>query len=269
MIFTTYAEQKESAFGIKLVSCGHIFAKSGREIIRPSGRDDWLLFYIVKENETFYFDGIKTAPAGSFVLFSPNEKQHHVYNGDKTAEFYYIHFKCERLPEEFNFDTSTVYTMPPSRQVSDIFEEIIDQMLKKRVCYEKLCICKLLCLFSLLERGIATDKTYNENFERIELAVHDINKNYNSALTLSDYADMCNMSKYHFLRIFKKAVGVTPLEYRNNIRLEHAADMLRDENMSVEQIGMHLGFSSASYFSTVFKEKYGIPPKQYQKQKKV
>ncbi len=268
MIFTTYAEQKESAFGIQLVSCGHIFAKSGREIIRPNGRDDWLLFYIVKESETFYFDCIKTAPAGSFVLFSPNEKQHHVYNGDKTAEFYYIHFKCDSLPEAFNFDTSTVYSMPPSRQVCDIFEEIIDQMLKKKVCYEKLCICKLLCLFSYLERGIARDTPSNENFERIALAVHHINKNYNSNLPLSDYADMCNMSKYHFLRIFKKAVGVTPLEYRNNIRLEHAADMLCDENMTVEQISSLLGFSSASYFSTVFKQRYGVSPKQYQKQAK-
>jgi len=102
------------------------------------------------------------------------------------------------------------------------------------VAYEKLCICRLLCLFSLLECGIEADKPHNENYERIELAVHDINKNYNSNLSLADYADMCNMSKYHFLRVFKKAVGVTPIEYRNNIRLEHAADMLCEENVSGE-----------------------------------
>lgn len=265
MIFTTYSEQKESAFGIKLVSCGHIFAKSGREINRPNGRDDWLLFYVVKGSETFYLDSVQEATAGSFALFAPNEKQHHVYNGDATAEFYYIHFKCEKLPDEFSFKSSTIYDMPPSRQVCDVFEDIIEQMLKKRVHYEKLCICKLLCLFSLLERGIVADKSYNESFTRIELAVHDINKNYDSNLSLADYADMCNMSKYHFLRIFKKTVGVTPLEYRNNIRLEHAADMLCEENVSVEQVSFQLGFSSASYFSTVFKERYGVPPKQYQK----
>ena len=55
MIFNVYARESEKVNGINLVSCGHIFAKSGREIYRPNGRDDWLLFYIAKESETFYF----------------------------------------------------------------------------------------------------------------------------------------------------------------------------------------------------------------------
>ena len=68
MIYSAYSEQKEAVSGVTLVSCGHIFAKSGREIYRPNGRDDWLLFYIAKESETFYFDKPIFCQAGGFVL---------------------------------------------------------------------------------------------------------------------------------------------------------------------------------------------------------
>ena len=70
MIMNAYADQKEQICGMTFVSCGHIFAKHGREIYRPNGRKDWLLFYIVKESETFYLDGIKLGKSGSFILFA-------------------------------------------------------------------------------------------------------------------------------------------------------------------------------------------------------
>jgi len=76
------------------------------------------------------------------------------------------------------------------------------------------------------------------------------------------------MSKYHFLRTFQKFTGVTPLEYRNNIRLEHAAELLSEERITVEETGQAVGYSSASYFSSAFKKKYGLSPKQYQKKLK-
>ena len=49
MIYNAYAEQNEQVSGIQLVSCGHVFAKHGREIHRHFVRKDWLLFYIAKE----------------------------------------------------------------------------------------------------------------------------------------------------------------------------------------------------------------------------
>lgn len=265
MIFNTYAEQKEQVLGIKLVSCGHIFAKPGREINRPFGREDWLLFYVASGSETFYLQESTVAPQGSFILFAPGEKQHHIYTGNKTAEFYYIHFKCAALPDGISLNSSQVYELQFKRQICDIFEEIIEETLQKAPSYEKLCLYKLLHLMTLLERGVIHQNTpMKENFDRIAKAVQHMNRHYESNLTLKNYADMCAMSKYHFLRVFEKIVGSTPLEYRNNIRLEHAADLLLEERLAVEQISSMVGYSSASYFSSAFKQKYALSPKQYQ-----
>jgi AraC-like DNA-binding protein len=49
--------------------------------------------------------------------------------------------------------------------------------------------------------------------------------------------------------------------------MQHAIDLILDEKLSIEKISDMLGFSSASYFSTMFKQKYGCSPKQYKKQK--
>ena len=264
MILNAYTEQKDTVNGITLISCGHIFAKNGREINRPNGRDDWLLFYVVNESETFYLNEVQTAKPGSFVLFKPNEKQHHIYKGNKTAEFYYIHFKCDGIP----FKTSTVYDAPLNRTVCDLFEDIIEETIKKHHFYEKLCIYKLLNILTLLERAVLHDNHPDkENLERISRAVHSMNKEYNKNYSLKDYADMCSISKYHFLRTFEKIVGCTPIEYRNNIRMQHAVDLLSEEKLTITEISNLTGFSSPAYFSSAFRQKYGVAPKQFKIQK--
>ena len=268
MIYSAYSEQKEEILGVTIVSCGHIFAKPGREIYRPKGRDDWLLFYIAKESETFYFEKPVVCEAGSFVIYAPNEKQHHIYNGTKNAEFYYIHFKCNKLPEKVDLKTSTPYQLSVKSHICDMFEEIINETLEKKALYERVCLYKFFSLLTELERKVQqVNNPSKEGFKRIALAVQHMNKHYNSDYTLADYANMCNMSKYHFLRQFEYIVGHSPVEYRNNIRLEHAAELLREEKLSVEQVSSMVGYTTASYFSVAFKQKFGISPKQYSLQK--
>lgn len=127
----------------------------------------------------------------------------------------------------------------------------------------------MLHLLTVLERSVLRESHPNkENFERIAHAVQHMNRHYDSNLSLADYADMCSMSKYHFLRSFESIVGATPMEYRNNIRLQHASDLLLEEKLAVEQISALVGYSSASYFSSAFKQKYGLSPKQYQNRRR-
>lgn len=266
MIFNSYAQQKESLAGMQLVSCGHIFAKEGREILRPKGREDWLFFYVAKDEETFYFDRAVVAPAGSFVLFAPGEKQHHAYHGTGTGEFYYVHFRCERLPDGLDLKTSQVYSLPPQSATAEIFEAIIEDTLEKPPHYEPLCLARLLTLLASVQKEAAhTEARAAIGHRRIARAIQHIGRYCEKNLSLEDYAAMCCMSKYHFLRTFKQVTGVTPLEYRTRIRIENAKEMLEGGELSVMEIGEKLGFSSPAYFSDSFKKATGISPKNYAK----
>jgi len=264
MIFNSYAERKETLAGIKLVSCGQVFAEPGREINRPSGRDDWLLFYVAKECETFYIEKAIVAEPGSFIIFAPGEKQHHVYNGDATAEFYYVHFQCDALPEGITLETSRVYSLPFHKRYSSIFEEIIEETLSKKPNYEILCISQLLYILSSIQReATKADVSYSRSWNGIARAVQHMNRYCEQNLRLEDYAAMCHMSKYHFLRVFKAVTGATPLEYRAGIRIDHAKELLKNSNFSVSEISENLGYSSLAYFSAAFKKATGCSPTEY------
>ena len=268
MIFNSYAEQKEELAGVRLVSCGHIFAKPQREIYRPHGREDWLLFYVAKEQETFFLRETVTAEAGAFILFAPGEKQHHIYMGDKTAEFYYVHFRCDALPSDVVLETSRVYPIAFRKRFCDVFEEIIGETMQKRPHYEILCISLFLQLLSLFQRETAQiENAQNGQWQSVARAVCHMNRYCASSLKLEDYASMCCMSKYHFSRVFKQVTGASPLEYRNRIRIEHAKELLANGYLSVWEIGESLGYASPEYFSSAFKKATGVPPAAYRAEK--
>ena len=267
MIFNSYAQGKSALAGMRLVSCGHIFAKPGREILRPKGREDFLLFYVAKGEETFYFEKAEVAKAGSFVLYRPNEKQHHATRAEHPAEFYYVHFSCKALPEGIEMKSSEIYETQIGA-APQIFERIIEETLEKKPQYEVLCLSLLLTLFSLIQRESArTEARADKEHRRIARAIQYIGRNFSEDLSLSDYAAMCMMSKYHFLRTFKEVTGQTPIEYRTRIRIETAKQMLEDGDLSVLEIGARVGFASAAYFSSAFKKEVGISPSKYARSK--
>ena len=264
MIFNSYSEGKEALAGIRLVSCGHVFASPGREILRPNGREDWLLFYVAKESEVFYLDRETEIPTGSAILFAPVEKQHHIYKGSKVAEFYYVHFKCDALPDGFSLETSHVYALQQKRQVASIFEEMIDEALQKKPHYELSCISDILRLLSMLQmEGPTLSEGAKKPWKSIAYAVQHMNRYCESDLKLEHYAAMCCMSKYHFLRVFKEVTGSTPLEYRSSIRIKKAEELLENGQLSISEIGETLGYASPAYFSDNFKKCVGISPVKF------
>lgn len=72
---------------------------------------------------------------------------------------------------------------------------------------------------------------------------------------------------YHFLRTFKQTTGVTPIEYRNRVRIDHAKKLLKNSCFSVCEIAESLGYTSLAYFSAQFKKETGLSPTQYQSAK--
>ena len=261
MILNAYADTAKGLFEVSVRSAGHIFAQHGRRISRPAGREDWLLFYVAKGSERFFLDGTVDAREGSFVLFKPFERQEHIYLGEETGEFYYIHFTA---PEGFSLsglESFTVHAAKPCAAVCDLFESVIDELQKKQPHYEALCAARLFELAALLARRTADlhdpKRLYSD---RITYVIQLMNREYAKDHSLEDFAALCKMSRFHFLRIFKEITGCTPLEYRNRIRIAHAKEFLEDADIPVGEVATRVGFSSASYFCDAFKQKVGMSP---------
>lgn len=65
-------------------------------------------------------------------------------------------------------------------------------------------------------------------------------------------------------RRFLKALGKTPLQYLQSLRIDHAKNLLETTRLSVEAVGEHVGYSDASTFRRLFKREIGLTPKGYQ-----
>lgn len=71
------------------------------------------------------------------------------------------------------------------------------------------------------------------------------------------------MSKYHFLRTFRRVVGVTPYKFLLGIRLRRAAIRLRTTPAPVSTVAFEVGFGDLSTFNARFRDVFGASPRAY------
>lgn len=90
-------------------------------------------------------------------------------------------------------------------------------------------------------------------------------QNFEEAYTNSEYAQMCDMSEYHFIRKFKQITGPTPHQYKEQLILQRDFALLSETNLNVSQIAAALGFENPLYFIRMFKKATGVSPKNYGK----
>lgn len=97
-------------------------------------------------------------------------------------------------------------------------------------------------------------------YTRIVRAKLFIDDHYASPLDLDKLSDEACFSKYHFLRLFKKAYNKTPYQYLSERRIEKAKEKLKSANTRVNEICEQVGFESPTSFSLKFKEYTGETP---------
>lgn len=98
---------------------------------------------------------------------------------------------------------------------------------------------------------------------RVAAAAALIESRYMEPLTLAMLADVAGVSRYHFVRLFRRVIGVTPYAYVLNRRLAAAADALRRGEATVLDVALASGFGDLSEFTRRFHARFGRPPAAY------
>ena len=99
--------------------------------------------------------------------------------------------------------------------------------------------------------------------ERILKVVRYIRENINNNIIIDDLSAICYLTNDHFIRIFKKEMNCTPIQYINQKKIEKAQLLLVINQESIKEIAYHLSFDNISYFYQLFKRITGLTPKQY------
>ncbi len=103
--------------------------------------------------------------------------------------------------------------------------------------------------------------------ERIEQAILYLEEHYTQNTSIDTLAEIAHMSVSHCYACFKASTGMTPVEYRNRLRIRYATMYLMQSSLSIEQISDKIGFESAKYFRKVFQNQIGCPPSKYKTKK--
>jgi AraC family transcriptional regulator len=86
-------------------------------------------------------------------------------------------------------------------------------------------------------------------------------------ISLERLAAQAGLSKFHFQRLFKGAVGVSPSQYLIDLRMNVARRLLRETRMSVVDVALEIGYANPSHFAHLFRRETGLSPSDYRRQR--
>jgi AraC-like DNA-binding protein len=111
-----------------------------------------------------------------------------------------------------------------------------------------------------------SDKLKQHHLATIEMARNYILGNFKENISLPQLAAHCMVSPFHFSRIFKSIIKISPHQYLTSVRLTHAKVLLTETNSPVSDIGYECGFNSLEHFVTAFKQHYKVKPSTLREQ---
>lgn len=99
---------------------------------------------------------------------------------------------------------------------------------------------------------------------QLSLVVSFIRQNLTNRLTLKSIANVASLSTASLYRLFKRELGISPVEFIIIERIKYAKRLLKDQNIYIKNVSFEAGFDDCNYFIRAFKHHEGITPKQYQ-----
>ncbi|MDR2680704.1 MAG: AraC family transcriptional regulator [Tannerella sp.] len=214
----------------------------------------------------------------------------HAYACDGVLELYYLHiyeelgknpsmFELINFPVEIKADSLIIQLIKrlvrinPERRLQyydprsyDNSMTLADNIAKQKnspIAYE---LETQGILKQIISRFLMKAEYKNEHIEkRILKTLHYIHKHIEETFDMEHLAEMCFLTKDHFIRLFKREMNSTPGKYINRKKIETAQLKILINGMTVKDTAYSLGFDNISYFNRLFKKITGESPGDYKK----
>ena len=238
-------------------------------------------FLYFQKGNGFVICNTKKIPVnpGVLVVINSNE-MHYIESISQNLEYYCIIvdnllFKamhtdiCETKYIDPIYHNLIIFNnrVENDKNINECINNIIEEFNLKQMGFELSVKSYLFRLIVLLLRNYTyltlSPKEYNariKNLNTINIVLQYIEKNYMENITVEKLSEMANLSKYYFLRLFKKTTGRSLIDYINFIRINKAEYMLEKTDGNITEIAFSCGFNDANYFSRVFRKYKGKPP---------
>ena len=218
----------------------------------------------VKGKARYFNDSLSLDILPKTLAYIPTDYTIH-FEEDKEYEYYKIYF---RLWDAQSRD-EIILSNAPYIFFNETPKEILNFITEFTSFYSTNNASSMLkfqsMLFSLLHMIVKiTDEVHNNvGMATISNAIIFLQSNYNLHFHTKDLADMCNLSEPYFRTLFKKYMRVTPTEYKHQMRIRRACEILLGSDIPVERTAEIVGFNDVQYFCEIFKKITGCTALQY------
>lgn len=221
------------------------------------------------------------ARGGDLVIVNPREL-HSAECVEGPMEWYVIRVDFAFLASRVNDSCQANFIAPledgdivfrnlvrGDRAVTECVSRIVGDFARREPGFELSVKGSLYSLLALLFRSHCVRRMDNRereerarNVERLSAILEYIDGNLGSPLRLSDLATRAGVTPFHFCKIFRAGMGMTPVEYVNRQRVARSERLLAETALTVTEIAYACGVGDANYFSRLFRRYRGVSPKE-------
>lgn len=200
------------------------------------------------EKETFFLKAGTTWFLPRFYPYSSH------WIADPEVEFYAVEFEADAFGAKYT-KMQTFDDLPVGKD----FENLKNAMENKQ---EFSALSALYAILASIEPRL--EKEHNTAPQAVLRLVDFITENYKTDFTVQELARDCFLSESRFYHLFKKATGFSPVDYKNYLKISHAAsDLLLGSTL--EELCEEYRFCSPSYFRRLFKKFTGSSPSEFKR----
>lgn len=253
-------------------SLGYFPSAKYHYINRPTGCPENILIYCTKGGGWFELNGkIHPVNENQFIILPANAAHRYGANDTNPWTIYWIHFKGYKS-ELFSEIYGKVISIDPENNsriderfklFEDIYNVLSDSHDESALQYANFGLTYFLgsILYIRTHRNSKVENRYGTSL--IHLATHYMNENIGNKLKLSDIAEHFGYSVSYFYRLFYKNMGIAPMEFFNQLKVQRSCYYLLNSTMKVNQISILVGFDDPYYYSRLFKKMMGVSPARY------
>lgn len=242
---------------------------------------DWIeVVYLLTGTLTFYIEDKEyNLKKGEFIVVDPMSIHNSESIDGNTAILLQIPMSfLEQFDKEIrkyriviDYDTKDRQQKEALHHLSYVLQELIAAAELKKQGYIFQCYKLIFELLSILYSSFAVKllkqerQNHYKNRERIEEILTYVEKHYNETITIGQIAKRVHVSEVYFTRFFKKMMGMTFVQYLNQVRLQQIQKDLLYTDYSIQYILDKNGFHNYKLFMRLFKERFQCTPKEYRK----
>lgn len=159
-----------------------------------------------------------------------------------------------------------IFQVEELHHITDVFKEIIKIMSNERPGRQQYVGSLIHLVLGKMYYSAQSDNLENSYMLRIINQAKSIMKDETQMhLPIDMVADQLGISYSLFRREFRRICGIPPGQFRQEVKLKMAKELLHTTNTSIADIANHLSFENLGQFSTFFRKRVGVPPLEFRK----